>query len=271
MTKPTAIMGTSRFLTLPAELRDMVYEHVIADISEPPSYNTKTNRLTHPSKLAHVDRQISKEFEAMLLLHSPLIAITIVNFDLTPLADWINEFPEAIARTFASSPDTSNKYNSGSEIEPNIPIFSRELLIKLSIDIDKFKRVDADEKLTIWLGRFRGVNSRTSKMNIRYEMADIPRYARTTLQYYHPTMHPYTRDSRAKAELQKIKKPIWRWEYGMRAERRSDAAHTAATSAMNMRGHHAKPNLQREEQKKAKQREIWYNSNFVDPARGRGL
>lgn len=149
---------TRGFLTLPREVRDEIYKHVLT--SGPKRAVTLQNRdFITKSGLIGVNSQIKEEFLDALLFFAPVIHTTVRNHNFAHVVTFLNRLSEAQLHKLAAAA-TPNSH-------PEASVRSRKIIITLTYSRTK---TSTKPQLNRWLDRFDDPKRRGAEVRIEYRL-----------------------------------------------------------------------------------------------------
>ncbi|KAF1926132.1 uncharacterized protein M421DRAFT_423123 [Didymella exigua CBS 183.55] len=149
---------SSGFLSLPRELRDEIYKHVLHSVEER-AVTLQDGNLITKSSLIRVNTQIKQEFLDAVLLHAPTIHTTVRNHNFAHVVTFLNQLSDAQMRKLAAASTPS----SDSEAKMR----SRKIVVTLT-----YSRTKASTKpqLNRWLDRFDDPRRRGAEVRFEYRL-----------------------------------------------------------------------------------------------------
>lgn len=187
--KPTdhhRLPAMSSFLNLPPELREAIYIEVIRLDSRGAVFNSTSRKLTHPSSLRLVCRQVDGELSAPIHKHAPLVIFPVLDLAFEEVTTWINELSDPTARTLSFSPGERNP-----PVDTKMPSaadsHARELRIELRFNSNNdtviFDLRGMEATLRTWSAHFTNPALRFARLNLTYDFSKMSRYARVGFHY----------------------------------------------------------------------------------------
>ncbi|KAF2217431.1 hypothetical protein CERZMDRAFT_31565 [Cercospora zeae-maydis SCOH1-5] len=148
------------FLSLPLELRDEIYKHII--ISDHGATSLRKQNLVTKTGLIGVNNQICQEFLDAVLFHAPVIETTVRNHNFAHVVTFLNRLSESQFRRISSKPATSSK---SLDHHAKSAKASRRIRITLAYSPTKGS---TKAQLNRWLDRFDDPNRRGKEIRFEY-------------------------------------------------------------------------------------------------------
>jgi hypothetical protein len=146
----------SPFLSLPRELRDEIYRHVLEQDKSPTLKSGSRNRVTRCG-LVGVNNQISEEFLDAVLFYAPVITTTVCNHNFAHIVTFLNRLSEAqLAKLSTHGPGVAQ----ADDAKPK-----RKIRILLSYS---GRALDIRVHLHRWLNRFDSPDKRGKEIEFEY-------------------------------------------------------------------------------------------------------
>ena len=141
-----------RFLDLPAELRNNIYEKVAEDETAYLKKNTRGN-LACASGLSCLNSQVRSEFLAILILVAPQIVTLVTNWDFSHVVRYLNKLSDAELNALPTVKTPS----------------ARSMDIQLRVTHEPRFNIDF---LTRWLNRMSHPTKKGTDLGVRYTVVD---------------------------------------------------------------------------------------------------
>lgn len=148
------------FLSLPLELRDEVYRHIIT--SDGAATSLQKQNLVTKTGLVGVNDQICQEFLDALLFHAPVIETTVKNHNFAHVVTFLNRLSEAQFRRISSNPGSDGTSKDEMDTPAGTP---RKIRITLVYSATK---QSTRAQLSRWLDRFDDPNRRGKEIDFEY-------------------------------------------------------------------------------------------------------
>ncbi|XPS95295.1 hypothetical protein M3J09_004586 [Ascochyta lentis] len=136
------------FLTLPRELRDEIYKHLLESDN---STTLKPRNLIIKSGLIATNRQISDEFLDAILFHAPIIHTTVRNHNFAHIVTFLNRLSDAQLTRFKSAD----------------AVQQRQRKIRITLTYSRTKQ-STRPQLNRWLDRFDDPKRRGAEIGVEY-------------------------------------------------------------------------------------------------------
>ncbi|PPJ56875.1 hypothetical protein CBER1_11108 [Cercospora berteroae] len=140
------------FLSLPLELRDEIYKHII--MSDEAATSLQKQNLVTKTGLVGVNDQICQEFLDALLFHAPAIETTVRNHNFAHVVTFLNRLSEAQFQRISSKPGGDGTSEDEEDTSTETP---RKIRITLVYSATK---QSTRAQLNRWLDRFDDPNRR---------------------------------------------------------------------------------------------------------------
>jgi len=87
--------GPSRFLALPAKLRNEIYGYIGADVSSAFIHRRARGKLLTVSPLTSVSKQVADEYQAILYITVPKVIASVKDFNFSHIVAFLNKLSDA--------------------------------------------------------------------------------------------------------------------------------------------------------------------------------
>lgn len=174
-----ALAGTSLsaqpslFLSIPIELRDEVYGHVISDdpVSLRITFNSQPGASTQNQyhKLLDTCQQTRQEYTRVLLRHCGITA-TIHHFNFEPLLEFLSQLPDAYLESLPKQLAPLDLAAS----DANYTTTEAGLHILVSVEEGKYSHVAAVKGFKRWMFVQRGSEAANSRLRVSYRLTNRP-------------------------------------------------------------------------------------------------
>lgn len=156
--KAVSLNKPSTFLSLPRELRDEIYKHILAS-GEKRHTTLRHGTLVCKTGLLGANTQTRAEFLDAILFHAPVIHTTVRNHNFAPIVTFLNRLSDAQARKLATAATPNS--------DPAATTRSRKIIITLTYASTK---QSTRPLLNRWLDRFDDPGRRGAEVRFEYRV-----------------------------------------------------------------------------------------------------